>query len=238
MTESQRDTKQEGSIGFGRGADVYVQRGGEAIHLPSLIHYFGDTPLDAIDQNAVDRAAQVLKPKAAPSTQSRQVHTVVSAIIKDCASLGLCRWRRFQRPKSDSTRERSLSVEEANRLVLKCSPHIRPLVLLLFEGGRLGELLRLGWDQIDLDARRVLFRRNGKVHILRLHERTVHALMKLPHRHGQVFRTPSGREYTSTRPSVKTAFKSACHRAGIRDLSPRDCSRAGFPFAERPKNEA
>lgn len=230
--------RQTGTIGFREAAGLYVQGGGENLHLGPLIDYFGDTPLDEIDQNAVDKAGKTIKPNAARSTESRQVHGVVSAIIKYCASLGLCRWRRFRRPKSESPRERNLSLEEAKRLVVKCSPHIRPLVLLLFEGARPGELPRFDWSQVDLAGRFVILRRNGKPRVLQIHERTVSALMKLPHRHGQVFRTPSGREYVSKRPSTKTAFKGACRRAGIRDLSQRDCSHAGYPFIERSPNDA
>jgi integrase len=229
---------QRPTIGFREAANLYARSGGEDFYLKPLIEYFGNTPLEDVDQAAVDNAALALKPDAAPSTRCRQVHTPASAIIRYCANLGLCRSLRLRRPKSISTRDRCPSAEEAKRLILACSPHIRPLVLLLFEGARPGEVLRSDWNRIDLDRGFVVVRRKRSPRVLRIHERTVEALKKLPHRKGRVFRTPSGRDYVSQRPSIKTAFKGACRRAGIRDLSPRDCSRAGYPFNDRPKNGA
>jgi integrase len=219
-------------IGFREAAALYLQGGGESLYLRPLVDYFGDTPLAHIDQTAVDDAAQILKPLAAPSTRCRQVYTPISAITKYCAERGLCRWQRFRRPASSADRSWAPSAEEARRLARVCSNHIRPLVFLLFEGGRLGEALQLDWRQIDLDQRRIRFRRDRTFVVLPLHKQTVDALKKLPHREGAVFRTPANREYSSKRPSIKTAFKSSCQRAGIRRFSPRDCRRIGYPFDE------
>jgi integrase len=185
--------RQTGSIGFREAAGLYVQGGGEDFYLRPLIEYFGDTPLEDIGQAAVDDAALRLKPDAAPSTRCRQVHTPVSAIIKYSASSGLCRSLRLQRPKLVSNRERCPSVEEAKRLVLACSSHLRPLVLLLFEGCRPGEALRFDWSRIDLDGRFVIVRRNRRPRILPIHERTVDALKKLPHRKGGYPRSVASR---------------------------------------------
>jgi integrase len=216
-------------MGFRDAARLYVQSGGEDRYLRPLIAYFGETPLSEIDQEAVDAAAAALKPLARPSTRCRQVHAVVSAIVKHCAAVGLCRWRRFRRPRSEHIR-RMLTRDEAVRLVAACSRQIRPSVLLVFEGLRPGEALRLDWSQIDLEVPLVRLRRNGRVVVLRLHERTLMALTKLSHRQGAVLRTLSAREYAYKRPSIKTAFKGACFRAGLRNITLRDCSFAGYLF--------
>jgi integrase len=221
----------QATISFREGAAEYLRAGGEDRYLQPLIAYFGDTRLNEIDQEAVDAAAAVLKPLARPSTQCRQVHAVVSAIVKYCAIMGLCRWRRFRRPRSENNR-RKLTREQAIRLVTACSPHIRPIVLLVFEGLRPGEALRLDWSQIDLEVPRVRLRRNGRVVVLRLHERTLRTLIKLSHRQGAVLRTLSAREYAPKRPSIKTAFKGACRRAGVGNITLRDCSLTGYVFDE------
>lgn len=218
-------------IGFREAAGLYVQAGGEDRYLQPLVAYFADTPLAEIDQEAVDAAAAALKPFARPSTQCRQVHAVVSAIVKYCAAMEFCRWRRFKRPRSENIR-RKLTREQAVLLITKCSPHIRPIVLLVFEGVRPGEALCLDWSQIDLEVPWVRLRRNGKLVVFRLHERTLKALNKLPHRQGAVLRTLSAREYARKRPSIKTALNGACRRAGVGNVTLRDCSSSGYVFDE------
>jgi integrase len=221
----------QATIGFREAAGLYFQAGGEDRYLGPLVAYYGDTPLAEIDQEAVDAAAAALKPFARPSTRCRQVHAVVSAIVKYCAAMGFCRWRRFKRPRSEKIR-RKLTRDQAIRLVTACSPHIRPIVLLVFEGLRPGEALLLDWSQIDLQVPWVRLRRNGRLVVLRLHERTLRALNKLSHREGAVLRTLSAREYAHKRPSIKTAFKGACCRAGTGNITLRDCSFTGYLFDE------
>jgi integrase len=227
----------QGTIGFREAAAEYILAGGEDRYLGPLIAYFGDTLLAEIDQEALDEAAAVLKPLARPSTRCRQVHAVISAIVKHCAAMGLCRWRRFRRPRS-TTHRRTLTHNEACRLIAACSPHIRAIVLLLFEGVRPGEALRLDWSQIDLEVPRVRLRRNGRAVVLRLHERTLRALTRLPHRQGTILRTLSAQEYARKRPSIKTAFKGACSRAGVGNVTLRDCSLAGYLLDEEALHAA
>ncbi len=220
MAESQKAT-----VGFRDAALLYVQSGGERRYLNPLIEYFGDRPLASIDQKAIDDAARVLRPTASTSTQNRQVHTPASATLKCAAERGLCIYRRIKRPVQIRARTREVTREEANRLIKECSGSLRPFVVTLFfvDVGP-GELLRLDWKQVDLDRAMVQFRaRNGALRTEQLQPRAVATLRKLPHREGPVFRTPVGRSYSDRRPSIKTAFKAACRRAGISDLAPRDC---------------
>jgi integrase len=221
----------QATIGFRKAAGLYVRAGGEDRYLGPLISYFGDTSLAQIDQAAVDTAAVIIKPLARPNTRCRQVHAVVSAIVKYCAMIGLCRWRRYRRPRSENIR-RKLTRDHAIRLVAACSPHIRPMVLLVFEGLRPGEALSLDWNQIDREVTSVRLRRNGRFVVLRLHERTRRVLNKLSHREGAVLRTLSAREFACKRPSIKTAFNGACRRAGVGNITLRDCSFAGYLFDE------
>jgi integrase len=59
----------------------------------------------------------------------------------------------------------------------------------------------------------------------------VAALADLLHREGEVFRKPNGQPYerpvraddTSAGTRIKTAFRAACRRAGIKDFRPHDC---------------
>jgi len=220
MAESQKT-----AVGFRDAALLYVQSGGEIRYLNRLIEYFGDRPVASIDQKAIDDAARVLRPTASTSTQNRQVHTPASATLKCAAERGLCMYRRIKRPVQIRVRIREVTREEANRLIRECSGSLRPFVVCLFfvDAGP-GELLRLDWTQVDLDRLTIKFRpRNGALRTEQLHARAAAVLRKLPHREGPVFRTATGRSYCAKRPSIKTAFRAACRRAGIEDLAPRDC---------------
>ncbi|HET7019202.1 MAG TPA: site-specific integrase [Xanthobacteraceae bacterium] len=110
-----------------------------------------------------------------------------------------------------------------------CSPHLRPLVLLLLgTGARLSEALSLEWRDLDLANAHVVFlnTKNGEPRGVPLHARVVNELRQLRHRQGRVFRTNAGLPYAEKESGggqIKTAFKGACRRAGIADFTPHDC---------------
>lgn len=57
-------------------------------------------------------------------------------------------------------RTRFLTAEEASALMLAAAPHLKPIIVAaLHTGGRLGELLALRWEDVDLDRRVITFRR-------------------------------------------------------------------------------
>lgn len=213
---------------FRDAAHLYMRRGGESRYLLRLTDFFGDRPLADIDQEAIDQAAKILLPSAATSTQNRQVHGPASATLKCAAEHGLCSYRRIKRPFLAPARAREISRVEANKLIKACSGRLRPFVIMLFfvDIGP-GKLLRLDWSHVDLDRGVLKLRkRNGSPVLAPLVPQVVSCLLKLPYREGPLFRTPTGREYSHKRPSIKTAFKAACLRAGIADLAPRDCRNA------------
>ena len=61
---------------------AYMKGGGERRFLVLLLRHFGEMPLSKVDQKAVDGAALALYPTGTPATRNRQVHTVVSAVLK------------------------------------------------------------------------------------------------------------------------------------------------------------
>jgi len=123
---------------------------------------------------------------------------------------------------------RSITPEEADRLIGACADHLRPLVIFsLYTGARLSEALYLDWRQINLTRREVQFlkTKNGDPRGVPLHQRVVDALTALPHREGEVFRRPDGKPYarkTDGGGQIKTGFKAACRRAGIANFTPHD----------------
>lgn len=147
-----------GSEGFATAALRYMESGSERRYVAPLLRHFADKPIDQIDQQAIDRAAQALYPKCGPATRNRCVHTPLSAILKFAGvaldirrpSRGIVRW---------------LTHDEAGRLLAACAPHLRPLVMfLLLTGARIGEALWLDWRCVDLARAHVSFPKTKNGH--------------------------------------------------------------------------
>ncbi len=63
------------------------------------------------------------------------------------------------RPRENNARERRLNPDEERYLLAACAPHLALLVRLALEtAARLGELLAIRWDDVDLKRRVVLLR--------------------------------------------------------------------------------
>ena len=224
------------TITFASAALSYLENGGRKRFLDPVIKHFGTTPLGQIDQDAIDRMARKLYPKASDATRNRQAYTPASAVMRHAARRGWCPALILERPAVPDDRVRWLTLEEANRLIEACSKHLRPLVIfLLYTGARAGEALWLDWRHIDLARAHVVFpkTKNGEARGVPLHQRVVTTLANLTHREDEVFRRPDGLPYdrpnpeadddTSAGTRIGTAFNGACRRAKITDFHPHDC---------------
>jgi integrase len=219
---------------FAQAALSYLEGGGSRRYLHKIIEHFGTTPLTHIDQSAIDRGARQLYPEVSNSTRVRHFYGPVSAVLRHAARRGWCSTPIIERPRTPKPRVRSLTLDEANRLIDVCAHHLRPLVIfLIYTGARAGEALWLDWRHVDLDRRHVSFpkTKNGDARGVPLPRRVIDALARLPHRKGAVFRRPDGMPYDrpgdddenrSAGSRIKTAFRGACRRAGITDLHPHD----------------
>ena len=192
---------------------------GERRFLAPWVEYFGDTPLDEITQEVIDRAIADRFPNAAPSTRVRQGVNPIAGVLHDAAARGLCEYRQIRRPKQPKLeRLRWLWPAEASCLIGACSDHLKPIVLLcLTTTCHPIEAIFLDWHQVDLIRRRVKFPRGPKrnARTVSLHPAIVATLARLSHCEGAVFRCPDGRPYRTERgaAAVKTAFAAACRRA-------------------------
>ena len=198
-----------------------MESGGERRFVAPLLRHFGDMPIDRIDQQAIDRIATALYPNGSTATRNRQVYSPLSAILKFAGMT-----RNIRRPKAPPGIVRWLTQDEAQRLLAACSPHLRPLVMfLLHTGARIGEALWLDWRCVDLARAHVSFpkTKNGDPRGVPLHRELVSELANLQHRDGAVFRRPDGEPYERSGSKVKTAFKAALRRAGLKDFRVHDC---------------
>lgn len=237
---------------FADAALSYMQAGGEAIHLTPILKHFGPKKLlNTIDQAEIDACALKLKPGAAPATLNRHVYTPIAAVLHHAARKRWCDKPVIARPAEPAGRVRWITPQEADRLIMAASPHLKPLVILLLcTGARLSEALYLDWRQVDLSRAHVTFlnaeaggvgTKNGESRGVPLHPRAIAALASLPHRHRQVFRcpvkgmkakNPTKEERLYGAPyarrgggggQLRTAWATMLKRAGITDFTPHDC---------------
>jgi integrase len=123
----------------------------------------------------------------------------------------------FPKLKPSKPRNRWLTFEEEERLVMAAASHLKPLIRFAVDtGGRRGELLGLDWRNVDLASRRITFMetKNGEDRSVRLCERAYQTLLALgPKESGPVF-TWGGKAVKD----MRSSFAKACERAGIENF--------------------
>lgn len=113
-------------------------------------------------------------------------------------------------------RERVLTPDEERRLLAACDHpmrrHLRPLLIALLDtGARKGEMLKLTWEDVDLEAGIITIRAmNTKT----LRERRVPITARL-RRELEALRGNTGKLVFGIQSDVKRSFATACKEAGI-----------------------
>jgi integrase len=137
---------------FASVAASYMKAGGERTYFLKLLKHFGETPIEQMDQAAIDAAASALYPKASPATRNRQVYTPVSAALRHAGVVIALR-----RPKGSGGKKATswLWPEQAFRLFAEAEKlsleFAALLVFLCYTGLRLSEALRVKWNDVRLD---------------------------------------------------------------------------------------
>ena len=149
----------KGEPTFADAALAYVDATGQERFIGRLNDHFGTRALKSIDGRAIDEAAAALYPDASPATRNRQVHTVVSAILRHAG-----RVVEITRPKGARGNRRIAYLQPAEAFaLLKAASALHQrfgalLTFLLYTGARLGEAVALTWAEVDLDESRALIR--------------------------------------------------------------------------------
>lgn len=183
-----------------------------------------DLSLDEIDAGRARRLREGLS----GATVNRHV-----AALRAVLNAGV-RWRMIDRnpiagleqEREGNRRTRWLSREEMSRLLDACrasrATQLAPLVILLLTTSkRLGAMLELRWEDVDLERRVAVFHAtNTKTHqveVACLNEDAVEALREVPRVGDWVWTRRDGERWRDPRP----AFRVACRRAGLADVKGR-----------------
>ena len=126
--------------------------------------------------------------------------------------------------KVENARDRYLSQEEAERLLIECNPDFRVVVLTaMLTGCRSSELKSLRWSSVDTVNRTITVRRSySKNNQTKTVPMTDDVFAAFEEMHQERDRGPEGlvfvNRYGKPWKSWRTAFENACKRAGITDF--------------------
>jgi len=187
--------------------------------------FFGEMQLNEITPLFIEKyRAKRLKTGVTKSTVNREL-----AIMKKMFNLSIDWKLATENPvkkvkffsEKDNLKERILTKEEEDRLLVASAEHLKPiLIAALNTGMRLGEILSLKWGQIDFEKElvRVEKTKSGKIRYVNINSVLSKTLENLKAENGEgefLFTNP---ETGQPLKDVKTAFKSACRRANIKNL--------------------
>lgn len=128
---------------FLSAANAYIESGKSPRYIAPLMKYFGRTPLDVIDQRAIDECAAKLYPHVQnPVTRNCYVYIPVSAILHHaCVAITV------RRPKGSKAKRRTNWFTPPDAFgIIEAADRIDPelatlLILLLYTGPRIGAAL-------------------------------------------------------------------------------------------------
>jgi integrase len=119
--------------------------------------------------------------------------------------------------RENNKRTRYLSEREIERLLQVSSFHLKPIIITaLYTGLRKGEILNLKWENVDLEKGLIYIQENkvNRLQIKEMNDDLVALFTSLPVNGEYVFHDKDGKSFKD----VKTAFKTALRRSGIRDF--------------------
>jgi|TARA_B100002003_G_C14056809_1_gene508876 integrase len=129
--------------------------------------------------------------------------------------------RRVRLLREDNKRLKFLTVEECQRLIGCCTPHLKPIVVVALQTGmRKGEILNLMWEQVDLRHGLILLdttTKNGERREIPINKTLREMFNKMPHSIESIFvftDLKTGEPYKE----VKKGFKTALKKAGINNF--------------------
>lgn len=187
--------------------------------LKSLLPFFGNRLLNDISPFLIESYKKMRTGKVKPATVNREIgllkHMFNCAIEWDKATTNPMRHVRLLRV--ENIQERNLSQEEVTKLLGACTEYSRPIVqTALHTGMRMGEILGLKWEQVDLRQRMItiLHSKNEKVRKIPINDTLLQILTTLKYNKMSEYVFVCVR---TGEPALKfrTAWLNALRRSGI-----------------------
>jgi integrase len=192
--------------------------------LAPAVLYFGKQPVGSISVHNIEeyRNERLRTPTRGGDRSNATVNREVAAlrrVLSKAVEWKMLRENPVRLKPLEETRGRTrfLTATEIRRLLSSCPAHLRPIVgLALGTGMRRGEILSLGWDDIDW-RNRVIYvsnTKNGFHRYVPISPSVKNILTGQARIGDKVFCHEGGRPYHDNR----TSFANACKRAGIEGL--------------------
>ena len=193
-----------------------------------LIPFFGKKPLNEILPEDVEtyRAQRMRRDGRRPSLGTiNNDHIILKHVFSVAERRGLVMINPAKKvpiPDANNERDRVLTEDEWYRLYETAAPHIQPILLIAYRlGPRLGEIMKLTWDRVDLQRGFIKLRgvdtKTKEPRLVPLSDDTQKCLAEL----AKVRSLATNRVFLyDGKPiaEIKNAFKTAKRRAGIKDF--------------------
>ncbi len=193
-------------------------------YIRQLAEDFGNLNVNDLDTRAVERFQTKHLKTHKPATTNHVIGCLKHLIRKGvdwnmATEETLKQVRKVEFEKADNKRLRFLTIEECQRLLGCCAPHLRPIVTVaLHTGTRRGEILGLKWEQVDLRHGFILLdkTKNKERREIPIDNTLRELFEEIPHSVESiyVFTDKNGNPYKT----VTCSFSTARHKAGIRDF--------------------
>jgi len=193
-----------------------------------ILHRIGETPLNEIGQDLVQRVADDIVPSGKAATVNRQVFTPVFAVLNYGHKAGMCPPPALIRPKGhDAAKPLDIPDDEWFKAVLPhLSPKMRACVLLIrLHGIRIGEALHRTPE--DVNTRRwtldVMDTKTRQPRLIELSRPVIEAIKAIPD-----WRRQAWLFGTRHKSNVYRALRVACRKAGVRYYGTHAIGRHSF----------
>ncbi len=189
--------------------------------MKKLKNFLGDIHLDEITPWLVEKYKSERRKIVAPATVNRALaclkHMFTKAI--DWGDSTVNPVKKVKLFKEPPARVRFLEGDEIQRLLSECHSTLRPLVVCaLHSGMRKGEIFSLTWDCLDFKQTQIVVResKNGESRYIPMSKTLEEILMKQKEQSTSQFVFPG--RYGKKLVDIKTGFRAALERAGIKDF--------------------
>ena len=218
-------------ISFSELCDLYIQDYAKAnkssyqtdeTYLKRIKEFFGDKRDCRITSQEIEKFKNWRLSQGVKQSSVNRYLALIRKIINLAIEWGYLRaedkprFRMFS--EKDNMRERILSVEEEEKLIPLLPDHLRPIVLTALNTGmRLGEILNLKWENVDLKRRTITVTRtkSKKIRHIPINGALFDIFSGIKGKHPYVYINPDRGEPWQ---EVKKGFKSACLKAGVKNL--------------------